>query len=367
MRLVTALAIFGALGFGAGCSSSDSAGSGGTGASASASGTGATGAVGSSSGAGANGHAGNTSTGSAGTSTTGTGGASAGTGGSGTAMGGTAGSTSSGGSLGSAGKGGASTGGGTGGSGTGGTSAGGASGGMQPLKGLAFASTDQCADLAKLGVSWFYNWGTTTKCTGVEYVPQIWGDWTKLNWVPMPAKAVAGGAKYLLGFNEPDGAGQANMSVADALKLWASFDQPGVQLGSPAVAGEGWLPDFMTGVAAQKLRVDFIAVHWYGWEANTCNDTSQLEGKIKWAEQWQRPIWITEWSCRLQPADVVAKFYTDALAMLKKHPLVVRYAWFEARSGSVPNDSDFNNSALLDGSGNPTALGNEYIAAPSWH
>jgi Glycosyl hydrolase catalytic core len=245
-------------------------------------------------------------------------------------------------------------------------SAGASTVGTEPLKGVAFSTTTgTCADLSRLGLSWYYNWGSTTKCTGIEYVPQIWGDWTALSWVPTPAKAVAGGAKELLSFNEPDGAGQANMTVAQALALWPSFDQPGVKIGSPAVAGEGWLPDFMTGVAAQNLRVDFIAVHWYGWDPGTCNDTSQLEGKIKWAEQWQRPIWITEWSCRLQPVDTVNKFYTDALAMFKNHPLVERYAWFETRSASDPNSTDFNNATLLDPSGNPTTLGNEYIAAPS--
>ncbi len=355
--MVTALAVFGALGIVVGCGSSDSGGSAGSGASVSgtggagrgATGSGATGTGANGSGASTSAGGGSASNGTAGATTTSSGGMGVGTAGAGSAIGGTGNSTSSGGSPNA---------------GTAGASA----GGMQPLKGVAFSTTaGQCADLAKLGVSWFYNWGATTKCTGVEYVPQIWGDWTKLSWVPMPAKAVAGGAKYLLGFNEPDGTGQANMSVADALKLWPSFDQPGVQLGSPAVAGEGWLPDFMTGVAAQNLRVDFIAVHWYGWEANTCNDTSQLEGKIEWAEQWQRPIWITEWSCRLQAADVVSKFYTDALAMLKQHPLVVRYAWFETRSASDPNDLDFNDSTLLDSNGNPTTLGSEYIAAPAWH
>jgi len=358
--MVTALGAFAVLGMVVGCGSSDSGASGDPNvAGTSATGSGANGSSAGANGSGANGsragaNNGGSPNGAGGTSSTtiGSGGMSGNMGGSGGTTGGSGNSTSSAGTTNS---------------GAGGTTAGGA-GGMQPLKGVAFSTTaGQCADLAKLGVSWFYNWGTSTKCTGVEYVPQIWGDWTKLSWVPMPAKAVAGGAKYLLGFNEPDGTGQANMTVADALKLWPSFDQPGVQLGSPAVAGEGWLPDFMTGVAAQKLRVDFIAVHWYGWNANTCNDTSQLEAKIKWAEQWQRPIWITEWSCRLQPADVVSKFYTDALAMFKNHPLVVRYAWFETRSASDPNDMDFNNSTLLDVNGTPTTLGNEYIAAPSWH
>jgi hypothetical protein len=247
-------------------------------------------------------------------------------------------------------------------------SAGAASSSGAPLKGVAFSTTyGTCPDLTTLGLSWYYNWGSSTKCTGIEYVPQIWGDWNTLSWVPMPAKAVAGGAKYLLGFNEPDGTGQANMTVDKALELWPSFDQPGVQIGSPAVAGEGWMPDFMTGVAAKNLRVDFIAIHWYGWNAGTCNDTTALEAKIVWAEQWQRPIWLTEWSCRLQDTSVVNKFYTDALAMFAKHPLLVRYAWFLTRSASDPTDADFNDSTLLDINGAPTTLGNEYRAAPSTH
>jgi hypothetical protein len=242
------------------------------------------------------------------------------------------------------------------------------SGGTQPFKGVAFSTTaGQCDDLSRLGLSWYYNWSASTKCTGIEFVPQIWGDWNALSWVPTPAKAVAGGATALLGFNEPDGTGQANLSVAAALALWPSFDQPGVKLGSPAVAGEAWLNDFMTGIAAQHLRVDFIALHWYGWDAGSCNDTSALEAKIKWAEQWQRPIWITEWSCRLQSADVANKFYTDALTMFQKHPLLERYAWFLTRSASDPNNADFNNATLLDIDGNPTTLGNEYIAAASAH
>ena len=278
-------------------------------------------------------------------------------------------------SAGSPANGGSSTGaGGTaaGGSHTGGSGVGGALGvagapaGAAPLKGLAFnlnVNGSTCDDLKTLGLSWYYAWSGTAPCPGLEFVPQIWGSWKKLNWVPTPAKAVSKGAKYLLGFNEPDGTGQANMSVDEAIGLWPDFDQPGVLLGSPAVAGqEDWLPNFMTQAAAKKLRVDFIAVHWYGWNAGSCNDVSALEGKIKWAEQWQRPIWITEWSCRLQSPEVNQKFFADALVMLKKHPSVQRYAWFLSRS-----NGEFVNAALLDGGGKPTTLGSEYVAAPATH
>ena len=40
----------------------------------------------------------------------------------------------------------------------------------------------------------------------------------------------------LLGFNEPDQGGQANMTVAQALSLWPQLMATGMTLGSPAVA-----------------------------------------------------------------------------------------------------------------------------------
>ena len=230
------------------------------------------------------------------------------------------------------------------------------------LKGVAYDQNSQhCEDLSTLGVSWYYDWAATSACSGgPAYVPQIWGSWQKLNWVPTPSKAVANGASELLGFNEPDGTDQANLSVDEALALWPDMQQPGVLLGSPATAQQVWEEQFMAGAAQKQLRVDFIAMHWYGWDAGSCDNVSSLEAKIKWAEQWQRPIWITEWSCRLQAPDVVQKFYTDALRMFKAHPIVQRYAWFLSRS-----DEDFANATLLDQTGAPSALGHEYVSAPS--
>ncbi|HEY3665787.1 MAG TPA: glycosyl hydrolase [Polyangiaceae bacterium] len=234
------------------------------------------------------------------------------------------------------------------------------------LKGVAFSTTSgDCADLNRLGLSWYYNWSGSTKCAGPEFVPQIWGSWQKLQWVHTPAETVASGARELLGFNEPDGSEQSNIAVDEALRLWPDMQQPGVLLGSPATAAQTWEESFMTAVSAQQLRVDFIAMHWYGWDPGSCDNVSSLEAKIQWAERWQRPIWITEWSCRAQAATVVQKFYADALVMFKAHPLVQRYAWFLTRSASDPAQTDFSDATLLDQSGAPSALGNEYIRAPA--
>lgn len=73
----------------------------------------------------------------------------------------------------------------------------------------------------------------------------------------------------LLGFNEPDSRGQANLSVEAAIALWPTLEAAGARLGSPApttpqtLASERWLPRFMARADEEGLRVDFIAVHYY--------------------------------------------------------------------------------------------------------
>jgi hypothetical protein len=234
---------------------------------------------------------------------------------------------------------------------------------MVRLKGLAGGS---CADLAKLGVSWFYNWGISGNCPNIEFVPMLWGDWETDTTRPTPARITSGGFKVMLGFNEPDHPDQANMTVAQALHLWPQTDLPGVRVGSPATASDGqtWFQQFMTGVQQQNLRVDFIAIHWYGWNAGSCNNVTGLENYIKWAEQWNRPIWLTEWSCRMQSVDVTKKFYDDSIAMFAKHPLLERYGWFLARTAT---DANFSMATLLDANGNLTTIGQDYAAAPAFH
>jgi hypothetical protein len=149
------------------------------------------------------------------------------------------------------------------------------------------------------------------------------------------------------------------MSVAQVLTLWPLMDQPGLRLGSPATASDGqaWFEQFMTGVQQQNLRVDFIALHWYGWNAGSCANVTQLENYIKWAEKWGKPLWLTEWSCRQQSAAVTQAFYDAAVAMFAKHPLVERYAWYLTRSSG-----DFAGGALLDSTGAATPLGTDYAA-----
>lgn len=258
---------------------------------------------------------------------------------------------------------GASTGGASAGTANGGAPTGGAGGASaHPFKGVANAA---CADLGtgRLNASWWYNWTTgPSGCKQTEFVPMISGKNEK---TPEAVAAALEGIKTagyrtVLGFNEPNKTDQANLSVAEVVKLWPSLTSDAeVRVSSPATSADAkaWFEDFMAQVDAQSLRVDFVAVHWYGWNAGSCNDAKELESYLTWAEKFERPIWITEFGCMNASnpsAEVVQKFYAAVLEMLSRHASVERYAWYP-----------WNTNNELVASGNLTALGTAFGQAPA--
>jgi hypothetical protein len=169
------------------------------------------------------------------------------------------------------------------------------------------------------------------------------------------------GYTTVLGYNEPNKSDQANLSVEDAFAEWPDMvSNPDIRVGSPSVSDDGrwWLEDFMALVEDAGLRVDFITVHWYGWSAGSCDNANGLEGAINWAEQWGRPIWLTEFGCMHESnpdAATVENFFLSALEMLERHPSVERYAWYP-----------WNPYNHLTEDGQLTGLGELFAAAPAY-
>ena len=196
--------------------------------------------------------------------------------------------------------------------------------------------------LVKSGVSWYYTWGPDhhgiTNPRGVAFVPMIWGAGSVTT---ASLREVRHEGRYLLGFNEPDNAGQANMTVSRALKLWPRLMSTGMRLGSPAVATGaatrgGWLDRFMRGASARHYRVSFITVHWYGGDFVTSRAVRELRGYLRAIHaRYHRPLWLTEFALIRFGAQVTfpspgrqAAFVTAATAMLRRLSYVQRYAWF---------------------------------------
>ena len=242
------------------------------------------------------------------------------------------------------------------------------------------------ADMRALapGLSWWYNWspgpdaGVTSvyQGLGLDFVPMQWNK--DLNGATVTADALAAripaGAKYLLGFNEPNFRSQANLTPTQAAALWPVLQEvarrKNLKLVSPAlnycgdcVSENGityysptqYLDAFFA--ACPTCQVDYIAVHTY-----VC-DVRWLRDKIGELKKYNKPIWLTEFSCGDLPHDQITldgqkKYMTDAVAYLESEPAVFRYSWFAGRNNEIPYIN------LLGADGQLTALGQLYVGLP---
>jgi hypothetical protein len=227
------------------------------------------------------------------------------------------------------------------------------------------------AALADVGAGWYYNWAPNNNDVpgpaGVEFVPMIWG---KANVTDATLAQAKKEGDELLGFNEPDMAGQANMSVEDALAAWPRLQATGMRLGSPAVAyggdtAGGWLDRFMTGAKQKGYRVDFITLHWYGSDFSSAA-VGQFLGYVDAVhKRYGKPIWVTEYglmnfsgSPKYPTAAQEVAFIKGSTKGMQNRSYVERYAWF-----ALPAVGDSVAYGLYRDGDSPTAAGQAYQAA----
>jgi hypothetical protein len=233
---------------------------------------------------------------------------------------------------------------------------------------------DWQARVASLNPSWHYSWGAALPAPepeGVEFVPMIWGYWGANKKFTDRIETLRqaqqrGELTHLLGFNEPDGKKQANMTVAKAIEAWPYLEKTGLRLGSPAPvhADREWLQQFMAEAKKRNYRVDFICVHWYGGP-----NADALVNRLKKIHQmYDKPIWITEfavadWKAKSREQnrhspETVLRFMKEILPRLDELDFVERYAWF---SGAEDHKA-LGPSALFKDDGSLTELGQFYAS-----
>lgn len=187
------------------------------------------------------------------------------------------------------------------------------------------------ANVLKLNPNWYYNWGpqpTSNVASGdftkspPPFVPMVWGAKT-----PVPSRS-----NFVLGFNEPDGAAQSNLTPQRALDMWPSVQAAGGLVGSPATAGSpvasgSWLSQF-------QGEYDFVCLHWYG----PAHPQSFLDWLDAVHEAYKKPIWITEFavadwtakggpkSTKYTPDDVLG-FLKAVVPVLEYRDYIQRYSW----------------------------------------
>ncbi len=242
---------------------------------------------------------------------------------------------------------------------------------VNPKKGAGWTTShvDWSGSMAKLNISWHYDWGSSINAPepkSVEFVPMFWGAKAPSDSMVAVLKqeATAGQIHYLLGFNEPDNASQSNIPEKTAIALWPQLMKVGVPLGSPACVNPlgTWMQAFMHDADSLHYRVDFITVHNYGG-GNAINFFNTLQQIY---DLYKLPIWITEFAVadfsatslatnKYTPAQVLT-FMRAVLPTLDTLSYVHRYAWY---SGN-PTDISTGPSCLFNADGSLSTLGTYY-------
>lgn len=178
--------------------------------------------------------------------------------------------------------------------------------------------------------TWHYDWNNaTTSSRDIEYIPMrhnaSWNSYENIN--------NKENSTHVLGFNEPDRSDQANLSVDSALALWPNLLKSGLRLGSPCPSdgSPSWVFEFLQKADSLKLRVDFVAVHWYKGGQTAL----QFYNWLKWIyNNTGRPIWITEWNnganwtCCLPSYEEQATAIEAFITMFDTASFVERYSLY---------------------------------------
>ena len=186
------------------------------------------------------------------------------------------------------------------------------------------------------------------------------------------AQAKAEPCPVLLGFNEPDNNEQADMTVDEAISLWPLLESTGKRLGSPATSSKdkrtksgSWMDQFMTQAAAKGLKIDFLAVHYYGENTGRWDTATAVADMKAFLEamysKYKKPIWVTEyaltkwWPVTYPSFELQAAFAKAAAEMMESLPYVERYAFF-----ALPSYTEGSTSYLYNKDGSITETGAAY-------
>lgn len=200
-------------------------------------------------------------------------------------------------------------------------------------KGVGLTYPD-CSSATASGAAWQYGWSPSpAACAGVENIPMMWG--------AGDVNATLGGnSQWIMGFNEPDSASQANLSPANAATLWRQIEQayPTRKLAAPAPSGGNttWLPAFRQSYISAygtAPRLDALEVHCYAWSASACIQFTQVyEG---WASSWGVPeVWVSEFSISPSAPNTLSQSLQEAqtyINWLEADSMITRFAWFASK------------------------------------
>lgn len=200
----------------------------------------------------------------------------------------------------------------------------------EPLskRGAAIPTNANCAyhprDALILGASWFYDWTSQPPVIpGVESVPMLYGAFEG-------SPALGGNSDWILGANEPNVPGQANLTPQEAAHYQHLIElhYPHRRIVSPSCVHD---LDYLKAIAqaftktyGRPPRWDAIACHCYHRNVGSGYHYA-IKPFCTYAQLLGAEVWVTEW---------VAPTVRAMAWMLEKlhaDDTITRYAWFASR------------------------------------
>ena len=229
---------------------------------------------------------------------------------------------------------------------------------------LATGFESECSGAQLIGAYWLFNWtqNPPTSCPGIESIPMIW-DETYVN------STLGGNSNWILGFNEPDAANQANLSITEAAQLWRQIEQkyPTRKLVAPAPSGDipTWIESFYNEYKRLYItppRLDALAVHCYAWAASEC--ISHTQKFITWANNWGvSEVWVTEFAFateRLWYTTTALEEESAYINWMQTQSKVTRFAWYATKGASYVFHPYFQTQLVNRDTGQLTSYGSLY-------
>lgn len=228
---------------------------------------------------------------------------------------------------------------------------------------------------------WYYRYLPTNDITTTEQFVPMFYDSSYLTAPNIAAATTAGQGGAIMGFNEPDLASQANMTVAQALTAWPQLEATGCRLVAPATASAGytggsWLDLFVTGNGGSYIpRCDVIPVHHYTSTFTDTGGTALITWLANYRATYKKPLWLTEFGMigfpTLDPATwtyptalQATTFLTNVIPVLRLLGYVERFSWYPncASAAAIAANPGIANVALANPDGSLTALGTLYAS-----
>lgn len=158
-------------------------------------------------------------------------------------------------------------------------------------------------DLFNASPAWTYNWSNQVpqfvldrlNKAGIDYSPCIWSSAFNMS----DALAQQSAPEYILGFNEPDQSGQANMTTTQVIDAWAALADAapaGSKLVGPAISDGNfsYQKTVYDGLKSNGYRFDAIGMHLYRTDLNAFGFGSTAYSIPGMADTYGVPVVVSE-------------------------------------------------------------------------